>query len=76
MHTHTTVTKIHYKSRDTYRLHITGILCPCFKLFTVQDDRKKSFRLLFCLKASGDAVIGFKLNVWSTKSRHLISAPR
>lgn len=56
MHTHTTVTKIYYKSTDTYRPHITSILCPCFKLFTVQHERKKSFwlqRLPFLL-------VGFK----------------
>lgn len=33
MHTHTALTKMHYRSTDTERPHMAGILCPRFAFF-------------------------------------------
>lgn len=72
MHTNTTVTKIYCKSRDTYMSHITGILCPRFKLFTVQSDRRKMGKAFFL---GGKLVKNVICVIDNPESRQLISAP-
>lgn len=74
MHTHTTLTKIYYESRDTCTRHIAGILCPCFKLCAAEDDRKKEKLLVILAKKrkekkdSEHALKGLRVNKQTTKT--------
>lgn len=78
MHTHTTLTKIYYESRDTCTRHIAGILCPCFKLCTAEDDRKKEKLWLYWRrkekkKRQSTCSKGIKSEQTDYKNTHLIS---